>query len=119
MTPADAVALRRHNGDRRGDARDPEIVRGIDESVRPVLEKLAHELSLCLRYYSVTFRGQPLSEIVLSGGEATDTLAAWLSSQLDLPCAMGDPLRPFEKDTVAGRHGQWDVATGLALRQLN
>ncbi len=75
MTPADAAALRRHNGDRRGGQRDPEIARGIDESVRPVLDKLAHELSLCLRYYSVTFRGQPLSQIVLGGGEATDALA--------------------------------------------
>lgn len=119
MTTGDAVALRRHSGDRRGGARDPEIVRGIAESVRPVLEKLAHELSLCLRYYSVTFRGQPLSQIVLSGGEATEALATWLSSQLELPCAVGDPLRLIENGAVAGQPGQWDVAAGLALKQLN
>ena len=119
MMPADAAALRRHNGERRGSQRDPEIARSVDESVRPVLDRLWHELSLCLRYYSVTFRGQPLSQIVLSGGEATDTLAEWLSAQLDLPCAVGDPLRLFEKDSVAGRHGQWDVAAGLALKQWN
>jgi len=119
MGPNDAAALRRHNGDRRGSQRDPEIARGIDESVRPVLERLSHELSLCLRYYSVTFRGQPLSQVVLSGGEATDTLAEWLSVQLDLPCAAGNPLRLFEKDSVAGRPAQWDVAAGLALKQLN
>jgi type IV pilus assembly protein PilM len=119
MTPADAVALRRHNGDRRGAGRDPEIVRGIDESVRPVLDKLAHELSLCLRYYSVTFRGQPLSQVVLGGGEANDALAEWLAARLDLPCGSGNPLRPFAHNGIAGRLGQWDVAAGLALRQVN
>ena len=119
MAPADASALRRHNGDRRADERDPEIVRSVNESVRPVLDKLTHELSLCLRYYSVTFRGQPLAQMVLGGGEATDALAQWLAARLDLPCAVGDPLRPFEKGPAAGRIGQWDVATGLALREVD
>jgi type IV pilus assembly protein PilM len=119
MTPGDAAALRRHNADRRAQDRDPEIARGIEESSRPVLDKLAHELSLCLRYYSVTFRGQPLSQIVLGGGEATDTLAQWITTRLDLPCDVGNPLRPFDKDPVGGRIGQWDVAAGLALRNVN
>ena len=119
MTAADASALRRHNGDRRAEERDPEIARSVDESVRPVLDKLAHELSLCLRYYSVTFRGQPLSQMVLGGGEATDSLAQWLAARLDLPCEVGNPLRPFEKSSAAGRIGQWDVAAGLALRDVN
>ncbi len=115
MTPADAAALRRHDGDRPLAQRDPEIARSIDEAVRPVLDKLAHELSLCLRYYSVTFRGQPLDQAVLGGGEATDALAQWLAARLDLPCAVGNPLRPFEQ-SLAGRVAQWDVAAGLALR---
>ena len=95
---------------------------GVDqfsESVRPALDKLAHELSLCLRYYSVTFRGQPLSQMVLGGGEATDALAEWLAARLDLPCEVGNPLRPFDKGPATGRDGQWDVAAGLALRDLN
>ena len=119
MTPADAAALRRHNGDRRADQRDPEIARSITESVRPVLDKLTHELSLCLRYYSVTFRGQPLAQIILGGGEASDALSEWLGTHLDIPCETGNPLRPFEKATAAGRASQWDVAAGLALRETN
>jgi type IV pilus assembly protein PilM len=118
MTPADASALRRHNGDRHVQHRDPEIARSVDESIRPVLDKLTHELSLCLRYYSVTFRGQPLSQVVLGGGEATDTLAEWLAARLDLPCAVGNPLRPFENGPRE-RIAQWDVAAGLALRDVN
>lgn len=119
MSANDAAALRRHNGDRRAQERDPEIARSVNESVRPVLDRLTHELSLCLRYYSVTFRGQPLSQIVLGGGEASDALAEWLTARLDLPCEAGNPLRPFEKGSAGGRLGQWDVAAGLALRNVS
>jgi len=119
MTLGDASALRRHNGDRRADQRDPEIAQSIREAVRSVLEKLSHELSLCLRYYSVTFRGQPLAQIVLGGGETTETLSQWLGTRLDVPCEVGDPLRAFKKGRVAGRLGQWDVAAGLALKETH
>ncbi len=119
MSTADAAALRRHHGDRRADQRDPEVSRGIMESVRPVLDRLGNELSMCLRYYSVTFRGQPLDGAVLGGGEASPSLAEWLSTRLDLPCEVGDPLRAFECPRVLGRAAQWDVAAGLALREVN
>jgi len=117
MPLADAAALRRHNGDRRVEQRDPEITRSINEAVRPMLDRLANELSLCLRYYSVTFRGQPLKQIMLGGGEANEALAEWIAARVDLPCEVADPLRPYEKTTLGGRLGQWDVAAGLALRE--
>lgn len=118
MDLAEAAALRRHNGDRRADQRDPEIARGVLEAVRPILERLAGELSMCIRYHSVTFRGQPLARLVLSGGEPNETIAQWLAQRLDVRCEIGDPLRNFPGATVAGRPGQWDVATGLALREV-
>ncbi len=74
MSLSEASALRRHNGDRRVDQQDPEITRSVAEAVRPVIERLANELSLCARYHSVTFRGQPLARAVFSGGEATQSL---------------------------------------------
>ena len=117
MAPADAAALRRHNGDRRADQRDPEIARSIAESIRPVLEKLTQEVSLCLRYYSVTFRGQPLVQVVLSGGEANASLVEWFAARIELPCELGNPLRTYPKAPASGRIGQWDVAAGLALRE--
>ena len=118
LSHADAVILRRRDGDRRPEQRDPEIARGVDDAIRPTLDKLAHELSLCLRYYSVAFRGQPLSQILLGGGEAAEPLAQWLAVRLDMPCEVGDPLRPYEKREIAGRVGQWNVAAGLALREV-
>ena len=113
-----AWALRRNNGDRRIELQDPEIARSVAESLRPVVDRLANEVSLCIRYHSVTFRGQPLSRLVLGGGEATQNLVERLAARLDLKCELGDPFRSYGPAAVAGRRSQWDVAVGLAMRQL-
>ncbi len=118
MNGPEAAALRRHNGDRRSDQQDSEVARSVSEAVRAVIERLAQELSLCIRYYSVTFRGQPLARLVLSGGEASPTLSEWLQPRIDLACELGEPLRSFEPQAALGRKSQWDVAAGLALRQV-
>jgi type IV pilus assembly protein PilM len=118
MDLAQAAALRRNCGDRRADQQDPEIVRSLSESVRPVVERWANELSLCLRYYSVTFRGQPLARAILSGGEATAALCEMAGGRLGLRCELGEPLRAFDQPQSTGRKTQWDLATGLALREV-
>ena len=115
----EAWALRRHNGDRRADQQDPEVARSIAEAQQPVIDRLGKEISLCVRYHSVTFRGQPLARLVLGGGEATPGLVELLGQRLNLKCELGDPLRPFELTRVPGRKTQWDVAAGLALRQTS
>ena len=106
----DASALRRHNGDRRTDQQDPEVARSIAESTRPVLERLAGELSMCLRYQSVTFRGQSVARVVFGGGEATASLVEGLSGRLDLKCEVADPLRSFQAAPLqrdAEGNGTW------------
>jgi type IV pilus assembly protein PilM len=115
----DAMALRKHNGDRRADLQDAEVARSVADAMRPVLERLATELAMCVRYHSVTFRGQPIVRLVLSGGEATQPLLDWLGKQLDLKCELSDPFRSFPTVPNLGRKGQWDVAAGLAMRDLN
>jgi type IV pilus assembly protein PilM len=116
MELADAATLRRHNGDRRADQQDPDIARSVAESIRPVVDKLAGEVALCVRYHSVTFRSQQLKRLVLAGGEATQALADTLATRTELKCELGDPLRSFEQASAPGRKSQWDVAVGLALR---
>lgn len=116
MSLSEATALRRHNGDRRADQRDEEITRGVAESIRPVLERLVNELGMCVRYHSVTFRGQSLSQVILGGGEACEILREWIAERLDLPCELGEPLRDLEAPRLGGRSSQWDIAAGLALR---
>lgn len=118
LSLGEAWALRRHNGDRRSDQQDPEVARSVAESVRPVVEKLANEIALCLRYHSVAFRGQMLRQMVLGGGEASPALVEVLSARLDLKCELGDPWRAFDQAAVPGRRCQWDVALGLASRPI-
>jgi type IV pilus assembly protein PilM len=108
--------LRSRNGERIAEQRDPEVAHSITESIRPILDRLAHELSLCMRYYSVTFRSELLQQCLIGGGEADVDLAKWLGARLELPCELGNPLRIFEKFPSQERLTQWDVAAGLALR---
>lgn len=115
----EAVSLRKHNGDRRAEMQDPEVVRSVSEGTRQVVERLSTELAMCVRYHSVTFRGHPLVRLVLGGGEATQSLLDALARQIDLRCELSDPFRSFASVPNVGRRGQWDVATGLALRTLN
>ncbi len=116
MELSEAAALRRHNGDRRADQQDPEVARTVADAIRPIVERLAEELSMCVRYHSVTFRGQPLARLVLSGGEASTTLVDAMGQRVGLRCELGDPLRHFPGLPAPGRKGQWDVAAGLAWR---
>lgn len=116
MSLSEATSLRRHNGDRRADQRDEEITRGLAESVRPVLERLVNELGMCVRYHSVTFRGQSLSKAILGGGEACEMVREWIAERLDVACELGEPLRDLEAPRLGGPSSQWDIAAGLALR---
>ena len=113
-----AGSLRRHHGDRRSEQQDPEVARSLAEATRPVIDRLATELSLCVRYHSVTFRGQPLTSVVLGGGEASPAVQEAIQRQLELKCNLSDPFRALPTLPNAGRRGQWDIAAGLALREL-
>ncbi|MBX7167607.1 MAG: type IV pilus assembly protein PilM [Pirellulales bacterium] len=119
MDLAEAAALRRQQGDARPENCDPDIDRAIRDATRRVLDQLGQELALCARYYSVTFRGQPIHRVMLSGGEADANLLEALSGRLEIPCELGNPWREVGDAHGTGRRTQWDVATGLALRPLN
>jgi type IV pilus assembly protein PilM len=119
MELSEAVALRRHSGDRRADMQDPEVAKSVAVATRPVIERLASELAMCVRYHSVTFRGQPIVRLVLGGGEATQSLLESLGKQLDLKSELSDAFRAFSTVPNLGRKGQWDVAAGLAMKDLN
>lgn len=119
MDAAEAMLLRKHNGDRRSDMQDPEVARSVTDASRPVIERLGGELAMCVRYHSVTFRGQAIQRMVLGGGEATPQLLEALGRYLDLKCEISDPFRAFAAAPNLGRKGQWDVAAGLALREMN
>lgn len=119
MAHSDAAALRRHNSDRRAGEKDPDVTRTIVEATRVIVDRLTEELSMCVRYHSVTFRGQRIDRLVIGGGEANEWLCDALSSRVDIPCEVGEPLRHFTGIEPPGRHSQWDIAAGLALRSMS
>jgi type IV pilus assembly protein PilM len=89
-------------------------------------EQLASEISLCLRYYTVTFRGKRVERAVMAGGGAyeqvlRDALRRHMSVEVDV----AEPLRGF--DFVPGRTAAADphqgadlaLAVGLSLKGLD
>ena len=114
----DAAALRRRNSNRQADQQDREVARSVNESIRPVISRLVNEISMCLRYHSVTFRREPVSRVIFGGGEASTSLVETLSQELEVCCELGDPFRDYSDRSPGGRKGQWDVAAGLALRKV-
>ncbi len=64
----------------------------------PASKSLLREVIMCLRYCSVTFRGQAPREVILSGGrgDSGDGSAVWRN---DSGCGSG-PVIPFYHLTV-------------------
>jgi type IV pilus assembly protein PilM len=100
--------------------------RSAQDAIRGVLESLAEEIALCLRYCSVTFRGLRLSQVILCGGEAYDPFVSkLLGERLGMPVIVGRPLRGLDTSQVnwdadcRGLFAEWAVCAGLAVRHLS
>ena len=99
------------------------VDRAVHEALRVPVDELSRELSLCLRYFSVTFRGRRPDAVQLAGGEAR-------ASQLDALLAEGAGIQVAPVDVTtqvdfggvdpaltADGGSDWAVAAGLALWQ--
>jgi type IV pilus assembly protein PilM len=101
--------------------RDP-VRQAVFDATRSIMESLATEVSLCLRYHSVTFRGHRPTKIRLVGGEASDPqLLAVFNSALPLPTEAGRPLHSVDTSRMRptdrrGFMSEWTVPFGLSLR---
>ncbi len=101
--------------------RDP-VRQAVFDATRVPMEELGREISLCLRYYSVTFRGQRPTRLRLVGGEASDPqLQTLLNSALVIPVEVGRPLYSVNTSKMkpTDRRGamcEWALALGLALK---
>jgi hypothetical protein len=89
------------------------------------MEQLARELSLCVRYQSVTFRGHRPTRVRLLGTEAGDGyLQSILHSVLNITVEAGRPLfnvdasRMREQDR-RGSASDWALALGLGLKRTS
>ena len=95
------------------------------DALRAEAELLAREVSLCLQYCLVTFRGLRPGKITVTGGQAYDpALMELLSKNLNLECVIGRPMRNIDvsaADVGADRRGmmcEWAVCSGLAIRDM-
>ncbi len=102
------------------DASTRQVVAG---AVGAVAEELAREISLCFRYYTVTFRGKRVERAVLGGGAAyEDILVDVLRRQLSVEIEAAQPLRGFDITNMnfdgdkRGFFSEWSIAVGLSLK---
>ena len=95
----------------------------IIDAIESVAEKLAREISLCFRYYTVTFRGKHVERAVFSGGEAYERiLLNVLRRRLAVEAELAQPMRGFDMtnlDFDSDKRAvlcEWAVAVGLSLK---
>ena len=101
--------------------KDP-VRQAAHDATRGVIETLGREISKCLRYYAVTFRGPRPARLRLIGGEASDPrLLSSLHRQLSTPAEVARPLLSIDTSRMSpadrrGPQSEWGVALGLALK---
>lgn len=100
-----------------------DMKRAVIDAMSGSIESLAHEISLCFRYYAVTFRGQRPTRAAFAGGEAYESaLIEALQKRLGVEICVAEPLRGFDLTRVAFNRRpnplmcEWAIAVGLALK---
>jgi type IV pilus assembly protein PilM len=108
-------------GDDRAARRDS-VQQALHDAMRLATGELLHQAVLCLRYYTVSFRGRMPARVWMTGGGAEgadlrDLTRAALGVPVEpLPLMAGVPLGPLVALDNTGPLGQWAVAYGLASR---
>lgn len=115
------VSVPHHNGD--AISLDTSTRQTMVDAINMAAEELAREISLCFRYYTVTFRGKRVERAIFSGGEAYENiLLNVLRRQLAVEIEVAQPVRGFDISNVKfeGRKRsslcEWAVAVGLSLK---
>ncbi|MBX3374399.1 MAG: pilus assembly protein PilM [Phycisphaeraceae bacterium] len=107
---------------------DESVERAVFDASRGLLAEVIREVVLCLRYYNVTFRGEPPRSMIVTGGNGREpgllemlAEATGLPVDLDAPTATLTSLRSALHARLGRDQGpmsSWAVAAGLALRGL-
>jgi len=119
-----AVALREQlTKARRQSNIDAQTRRMVVDSMQEAIEELAKEISLCFRYYAVTFRGKRPRRAIFTGGQAYEQgLVDAMRQRLGVEIEIAEPLRHFDLKNVnfgSERRSalcEWAVAVGLSLK---
>ncbi len=110
----------------RDESIDPAMRRHVIDALNRTSDQLAGEIALCLRYYTVTFRGKPVERTIIAGGGAYEqVLRDALRRHLSVEVEVAEPLRGFDfcPDRVdpegAGGFADLALAVGLSLKGWN
>ena len=121
ISVADAESLRLRL--LRDEPIDASTRRPVIDALNVTAEQLAGEISLCLRYYTVTFRGKRVERAVVAGGGAYEqVLRDALRRHLSVEVEIAEPLRGFDlshgkiDDSFAGASADLALAVGLSLK---
>lgn len=128
--PASEAELIDQDPDKGSAALDTTTRQVIADAIGTVAEELAREISLCLRYYTVTFRGKRVERAFLTGGEAYESiLLNVLARTLAVEVEVAQPLKGFDLsgegmhiNLDGDRRGllcEWAVAVGLSLKGVD
>jgi type IV pilus assembly protein PilM len=132
MDPGTAGELRasrlRNAGSGDNASLDSTTDRAVYEAVRPLLGDLVREVTLCMRYYGVTFRGRPPEQVILTGGESAEPhLDEMITQACKSATSRDDSVGTQAKlhaeidrlrQGASGVLGSWAVASGLSMRGL-
>ncbi len=111
---ADAEALRRRL--HAEDGVDATTRRLIMDALHTTAEQLAAEISLCLRYYTVTFRGKRVERAIMAGGGVhEEALLSVMKHHLAIETDVAEPLRGFDCDPTETGLPDSDPAADFAL----
>ena len=124
LSPREASVLRaKLRTDEEREQVEPQTRQIIVDSIQKVVNQLAREISLCFKYYAVTFRGIRPGRAIFTGGEAYENiLLNALRNQLAVKIDRAEPLRGFHTDNTEFSRGkrqlgcEWAVAVGLSLK---
>jgi type IV pilus assembly protein PilM len=102
---------------------DPSVHRTLTDCMRSVADAMAREVSLCARYYTVTFRGHRIERVLVSGGGGYEPLLlAGIQAQVGSDVEPARPLRGMggcadrANDPSRGGGLEWALALGLAFK---
>ncbi|MBN1359923.1 MAG: pilus assembly protein PilM [Sedimentisphaerales bacterium] len=121
ISAADADALRlKRDGDTSVEASTQRLVA---DALAATGEQLAAEISLCLRYYSVTFRGRRIERALVTGGGAHEpAVLDVLRQRLAIETEVAEPLRGFDSSGIGCDEdrqrslAEFALAVGLSLK---
>ncbi len=123
QTPAEEQNENKHSNNLVQSLLDVSTQEVMANAIGAAAEELAKEISLCLRYYTVTFRGKRVEQAVFSGGEAYERiLLNVLRRHLTVEIEVAQPFKGLDIANInfdndkRGLLCEWAVAMGLSLK---